>query len=136
MNCSVCGAAARVETVCGRWGAPLVPAIDWLHWEDLFTEQWGENELLKEQNAKLREALARLLATTRVGNEATHELGCGCVIHEALAAIGTSKPPRPVKQHIPGRHGATVGTSDELRAAPTPISAVSAPTTEEDAADE
>ena len=43
-------------------------------------------ELMKTRDA-LHDALSRLLGATERGNSASHDPGCGCVIHESEAAL-------------------------------------------------
>lgn len=51
------------------------------------TDPYESNARFIAAAPKLYAALVRLLATIDRGNAATHDPGCGCVIHEAEAAL-------------------------------------------------
>ena len=46
-----------------------------------------DNDRMRTENERLRNALKRLLASVNPGNAAQHKRDCNCVIHEARRAL-------------------------------------------------
>ena len=60
------------------------------NWQDCDALLRALDERTADRDA-LRAALRRLLGTINIRNALSHDPGCGCVIHEALAALSARR---------------------------------------------